>query len=67
MSVDHLAPDRGRPINGRSWTGDLNAGAAVASFQCVVLFSAMGLLLSAVLQLALSAETIAAIYAALAI
>jgi hypothetical protein len=66
MTADSI-PDSRRPINGRSWIGDLAAGATASSFQCVVLFSLVGLILSALLLLASSAGTIAAIYAALAI
>jgi len=56
----------GRAINARSWTGDRGT-AAVSSFGCVVLFSLVGIVVSAGLLLAAGPETIAAVTAGLAL
>jgi hypothetical protein len=50
-----------RAITGRSWTSDLGAAATPSSFECVVLFSLVGIVASAALLLGVSAETIAAV------
>jgi hypothetical protein len=56
----------GRAINARSWTGDSGI-AAFSSFECVVLFSLVGIVVSAALLLAAGPETVAAVTAGLAL
>lgn len=54
----------GRAIAGR-WTGNFGAAAAASSFECVVLFSVIGIAVSAALLVVAPAETIAAVTAGL--
>ena len=53
-----------RAITGRGWTNDLGSAATPSSFECVVLLSFAGIAASAAFLLGSSAETIAAVAAA---
>ena len=55
----------GRAIAGRGWTSNFRAAATASSFECVVLFSLVGIAVSAALLLVAPAETVAAVTAGL--
>jgi hypothetical protein len=55
------------PIKGHGWTSNLSSAATLSSFECVVLVSLAGIVVTAALLLGSSAETVAAVTAGLAL